>query len=254
MHNARLLDSIQYKEQERAWFEQELAKVKNGSAEGPSKPQKAGKRTGLPVMLPGSAVSAGFTSGKVYILDRFSDKVIKVAKVGTTAEEHKKFTIALEKAKIQTLYMEKRVSETLSADDASIFHTHLMILEDRGFISKIQDLVDGGHSAGRAVNEVVSHYVNAFSRMEDPYLRARAEDIREVGRRILFRLRSEAVGRLGDVDRSPHRSHQQQSSRAGALRWGCPDEAAGESRRIQVLRCSEECSREGGPQRRVAPH
>jgi phosphotransferase system enzyme I (PtsP) len=185
VHNARLLDSIQYKEQERAWFEQELAKVKNGNGEGLSAPQKNVKRTGSPTMLPGTAVSAGFSRGKVYILDRFSDKVIKVAKVGTTTEEHKKFTIALEKAKIQTIYMEKRVSETLSADDASIFHTHLMIMEDRGFSSKVYDLVEQGVGATRAVHEVVQHYVQAFSAMADPYLRERSADMEDIGRRII---------------------------------------------------------------------
>src|SRR6185369_4357130 len=103
IHNARLLDSIQHKEQERAWFERELAKVKNGSGSPASK--KTAKRTGGTKVLAGTAVSAGFSRGKIYILDRFSDKVIKVAKVGTRSDEHKKFTIALEKAKIQTLYM-----------------------------------------------------------------------------------------------------------------------------------------------------
>ena len=185
VHNARLLDSIQYKEQERAWFEQELAKVKTGTGEGLPVPHKNVKRTGLPTMLPGTAVSAGFSRGKVYILDRFSDKVIKVAKVGTAAEEHKKFTIALEKAKIQTIYMEKRVSETLSADDASIFHTHLMILEDRSFSSKITDLIEQGVGATRAVYDVVQHYVQAFSAMADPYLRERSADMEDIGRRVI---------------------------------------------------------------------
>lgn len=185
VHNARLLDSIQYKEQERAWFEQELAKVKNGDSAGLPASQKAVKRTGLPTMLAGTAVSAGFSSGRVYILDRFSDKVIMVARVGTAAEEHKKFTLALEKAKIQTLYMEKRVSETLSADDAAIFHTHLMILEDRSFSSKVCDQIEQGVGATRAVHEVVQHYVQAFSAMADPYLRERSADMEDIGRRII---------------------------------------------------------------------
>jgi phosphotransferase system enzyme I (PtsP) len=136
-------------------------------------------------MLAGTAASSGFSKGRVYILDRFSDKVIKVAKVGTRTEEHGKFTIALEKAKIQTIYMEKRVSETLSEDDAAIFHTHLMILEDRGFSSKVFDLIEQGLGATRAVHEVVQHYVQAFSAMADPYLRERSADMEDIGRRVI---------------------------------------------------------------------
>ncbi len=185
VHNARLLDSIQYKEQERAWFEQELARATKGPAHGSTVSVKAAKLAELTVTLVGTAVSAGFSKGKVYILDRFSDKVIQVAKVGTQTEELRKFTIALEKAKIQTIYMEKRVSETLSEDDAAIFHTHLMILEDRGFSAKVTDLIEQGLGATRAVHDVVQHYVQAFSAMEDPYLRERSADMDDIGRRII---------------------------------------------------------------------
>ncbi len=184
VHNARLLDSIQHKEQERAWFEQELAKVKIKNGDG----RVAKKSTKLlkgPKMLAGTAVSAGFSRGKIYILDRFSDKVLKVTKVGSRSEEQKKFTIALEKTKIHTLYMEKRVSETLSEDDAAIFHTHLMILEDRSFSSKIQDLIEQDVGATRAVHDVVQHYIQAFSAMEDPYLRERSADMEDIGRRLI---------------------------------------------------------------------
>jgi phosphotransferase system enzyme I (PtsP) len=185
VHNARLLDSIQHKEQERAWFEQELAKLQSSSAPGDQGQKKGATRAPATRALAGTAVSAGFSRGKVYILDRFSDKVIKVAKVGTRTEEHRKFDLALEKVKIQTLYMEKRVSETLSPDDAAIFHTHLMILEDRGFTSKVTDQIDKGIGATRAVHDVVQHYVQAFAAMEDPYLRERSADMEDIGRRII---------------------------------------------------------------------
>jgi phosphotransferase system enzyme I (PtsP) len=185
VHSARLLDSIQRTEQERAWFEQELAKIKNGKTAGTPSSKSPKSKASSSRMLSGVAVSAGFSRGKVYILDRFSDKVIKVASVGTKPEEHRKFTLALEKVKIQTIYMEKRVSETLSEDDAAIFHTHLMILEDRSFSSRVYDLIDEGMGATRAVHDVVHHYVQAFSNMEDPYLRERSADMEDIGRRII---------------------------------------------------------------------
>ena len=185
IHNARLLDSIQHKEQERAWFEQELTKIRNGAAPDTARVRAEGKQSPRAKTLAGTAVSAGFSRGKVYILDRFSDKVIKLAKVGSVASELKKFSIALEKAKIQTMYMEKRVSETLSPDDAAIFHTHLMILEDHGFSNKVTDLIGRGMGATRAVQDVVQHYVQAFSAMADPYLQERSADMEDIGRRVI---------------------------------------------------------------------
>lgn len=186
VHTARLLDSIQSKERERAWFEKELAKVRNGQVmEAESPVTGKTKRSSGSRSLTGTAVSAGFSRGKIYILDRFSDKVIKLAKVGTVADERRKFSQALENAKIQTIYMEKRVSETLSADDAAIFHTHLMILEDRSFSARIVGLIEQGMGASRAVHDVVQHYIQAFSAMEDPYLRERSADVEDIGRRII---------------------------------------------------------------------
>lgn len=199
VHSARMLDSIQKKEQERAWYEQELAKIKEISPEGNKK--KKGRPQNGRRALAGTPVSSGFCRGKVYILDRFSNQVIKVARVGTRAEEQRKFSLALEKAKIQTIYMEKRVSEKLSEDDAAIFHTHLMILEDRSFLSKITDLIEQGTGATRAVHDVVHHYVQAFGAMEDPYLRERSADIEDIGRRI--------IDALEGNDKTPPRLREQ---------------------------------------------
>jgi phosphotransferase system enzyme I (PtsP) len=186
IHTGRLLDSIQHKERERAWFEEELAKVRNGSEDDAPVPITSGtKKSTISKTMAGTAVSAGFSRGKIYILDRFNDKVIKLAKVGTPYDEQHKFYQGLEKAKIQTIYMEKRVSETLSADDAAIFHTHLMILEDRSFSAKIADLIEQGLGASRAVSDVVQIYIQAFSAMEDPYLRERSADMEDIGRRVI---------------------------------------------------------------------
>jgi phosphotransferase system enzyme I (PtsP) len=181
--NAKLLDFISKKEAERAFFEQELEKIRAGG--GVSEEQPAPRDTG-PVMLAGAAASGGFCWGKVYILDqRSSHDVSGLEKILPPDQERKRFLLALEKAKIQTLYMEKRVAQTLSKEDAAIFHTHLMILEDRSFSGKIIELIDGNYGAARAVREVVAHYVLAFSRMEDPYLRQRSADMEDIGRRVI---------------------------------------------------------------------
>ena len=185
IHNARLLDSIKRKEQERAWLEQELTRAKKGSSTDSNSTTAPDRRPTNAKMLRGTAASTGFRRGKVYILDRFSDKVVKVAKVGSKTEELSKFATALEKVKIQTIYMEKRVSEKLSEDDASIFHTHLMILEDHGFSAKVTDLINQNIGATKAVHDVAHHYIQAFAAMDDPYLRERSADMEDIGRRII---------------------------------------------------------------------
>jgi phosphotransferase system, enzyme I, PtsP len=183
--NAKLLDSIRTKEEERAFFEQELEKMRAGTPRG-VKAAPGRKKGKASVMLSGTAASTGFCWGKVYILNqrahRNGNGLIAILSV---AEEQKRFQLALEKAKIQTIYMEKRVAQSLSKEDAAIFHTHLMILEDRGFTGKVTELIDSEYGAVRAVQDVVDHYVLAFDTMEDPYLKQRSADMVDIGRRII---------------------------------------------------------------------
>ena len=63
-----------------------------------------------------------------------------------------------------------------------------MVLEDRGFLEKLRREVSRGHGAATAVKVAVAEYLEAFGRMEDPYLRERAADIRDIGRRIIAHL------------------------------------------------------------------
>ena len=180
--NATLLDTMRRKEEERAYFEQELGKIKATAA-----PERslAGTDQHLPQNLLGSATSPGFAIGKIAILSHRDDRGwISREKPKSPEEELHRFQLALEKAKIHTLYLEKRVAERISKQDAAVFHTHLMILEDRGFINRITDLIEQGAGAARAVQETVDHYVAAFSQMEDPYLRERSADMEDIGRRL----------------------------------------------------------------------
>jgi phosphotransferase system enzyme I (PtsP) len=95
---------------------------------------------------------------------------------------------AIEETRLQTVLLEKQVAGRLAESDAGIFHTHLMVLEDRGFLDKLHREVTRGHGAATAVKLAVAEYLEAFGRMEDPYLRERAADIRDIGRRILAHL------------------------------------------------------------------
>lgn len=95
---------------------------------------------------------------------------------------------ALRKTRIETLYLEKRVADKLTQADAAIFHTHLMILEDRGFIEKLHEQIEAGHCAPYALKKVIRNYLKAFNKMEDAYLRERAADMEDIGRRLLSNL------------------------------------------------------------------
>lgn len=139
--------------------------------------------------LRGKVAYPGVVTGAVNIIDQnfgFAD-IFDECNINIE-EEIKRLDGALRKTRIQTLYLEKRVADRLTQEDASIFHTHLMILEDRGFIERLHDLIEERHSAPYALKKVITDYLDAFSKMEDPYLRERAADMEDIGRRLLANL------------------------------------------------------------------
>ncbi len=192
--NARLLDAID--KQHISLPQGALpgtAAVANGSDDETSEQEMA--------VLRGTVAYPGVVSGTANVIDQtygLAD-VFDEENVDTEAEIQR-LDEALRKTRIQTLYLEKRVADQLTQEDAAIFHTHLMILEDRGFIEKLHDQIDDGHSAPYALKKVIGGYIEAFATMEDVYLRERAADMEDIGRRLLANL-------VGQEPQSLHLHH-----------------------------------------------
>jgi len=188
--NARLLDSIRLHQEEGQRVNQALAQAKKSLNDSGIADENAQQG-----VLTGSVAYPGVAIGPATILEErlgFADILHEnEVDIGT---ELKNLESALEKTCIQTIFLEKRVAERLSENDAAIFHTHLMILEDRSFIRKLQDEISNGHSAAYALEKTVADYIEVFRKMEDPYLRERASDMEDIGRRILANLVGDTSG------------------------------------------------------------
>jgi phosphotransferase system enzyme I (PtsP) len=186
--NARLLDSIRVQQEESQRVNQALVQAQQTLTDA----EKAAEAAQQDV-LSGQVAYPGVAIGPAAILEErlgFAD-ILHEEEVDTEVEL-KNLESALEKTCIQTIFLEKRVAERLSENDAAIFHTHLMILEDRSFIKKLQKEISDGHSAAYALEKTVADYIEVFRKMDDPYLRERASDMEDIGRRILANLIGDA--------------------------------------------------------------
>ncbi|HEX9776777.1 MAG TPA: phosphoenolpyruvate--protein phosphotransferase [Geopsychrobacteraceae bacterium] len=181
--NARLLNTIDRQQEATDSHQQE-------TAEEPSAHQAIPPRLSpQTLVLRGKVAYPGVVTGTANVIDQqfgfadvFDEHDVEPDK------ELRKLDEALRQTRIQTLYLEKKVADRLSQEDAAIFHTHLMILEDRSFIERLHHKIEDGHSAPYALKKVISSYLEVFSRMEDPYLRERAADMEDIGRRLLANL------------------------------------------------------------------
>ncbi len=84
-----------------------------------------------------------------------------------------------------------RMKEVLLAEDRALFDAYLLMLEGDGISGEVVRRIKKGNWAAGALRETITEHVRAFDAMEDDYLRERAEDVRDLGRRILEKLRTQ---------------------------------------------------------------
>lgn len=131
--NARLLDRINQQEAEADRVKRELAATRQRLADTQENDQESSS-----LAMRGHVAYPGVVSGLANILEErlgFAD--ILDEKDIDPIEETRRLDNALEETRIQTLFLEKKMAERMSEQESSIFHTHLMILEDRGFIDRL---------------------------------------------------------------------------------------------------------------------
>ena len=73
-------------------------------------------------------------------------------------------------------------------DLAAVFQTHIQILEDKGFVSKLRDETRATGNALEALTNVLAAYKETFERIPNPYFRERVTDIEDVGQRVMENL------------------------------------------------------------------
>lgn len=181
--NARLLDTVRRTEEAARSYAGELERLRRGG--GPA----VGPDSGRELLLRGTGTSPGFVLGTANLMgEQHQSTETAIITPADPTGESARLDKALEETRLQTILLEQQVAGRLAEADAGIFHTHLMVLEDRGFLEKLRREIDRGHGASTAVKLAVAEYLEAFGRMEDPYLRERAADIRDIGRRIIAHL------------------------------------------------------------------
>ncbi|MBI3616312.1 MAG: phosphoenolpyruvate--protein phosphotransferase [Candidatus Omnitrophica bacterium] len=138
----------------------------------------------------GIPASPGVAIGKAFLLDSeelpFSRKTVSAAAV---PGEIARFEEALIKTRREILVIQSKISKEIGAEHGEIFNAHLMVLEDRALIEEVVARLKKEPLCVEFIfSEILKKYIEAFSRVEDEYLRERTSDLQDVGRRILRNL------------------------------------------------------------------
>ncbi|MFW6354114.1 MAG: phosphoenolpyruvate-utilizing N-terminal domain-containing protein, partial [Verrucomicrobiota bacterium] len=81
------------------------------------------------------------------------------------------------------------VAEKLGESEAEIFDAHQLVLEDRALIEEaVDEVANTGYNIEYAFHQVANRYIDAFTQIDDEYIKERVADIRDVTRRLLSNL------------------------------------------------------------------
>lgn len=135
--------------------------------------------------LSGTTVQKGIALGPVLVLKK-REQTLEKRKAADPESEILRLEKAVDQAalQLQRLY-EKAVREAEEAGGA-IIEGHQMLLEDREYLDTIRRIIRTERvNAEYAVGAAGDTFSGLFARMEDEYMRARAEDVKDISSRLM---------------------------------------------------------------------
>ncbi len=98
------------------------------------------------------------------------------------------FDRALATTERQLEALQQQLEEKLADVASMIFSAHLLIVKDAKFSGAMRALIGRGHPVEAAIRSVAKEYIHLFGRSENPRLREKVQDVRDIARRLFQNL------------------------------------------------------------------
>lgn len=135
----------------------------------------------------GIAASPGFAIGKAFVYRKVETAVERL-EVTDVEGELEKLNKALSISKQELEEIKLKTAQS-GRSEADIFQAQLLMLEDPRLLREIRENVTKEKvNIEASVQDAIERHAAVFDAMSDPYFRARAADVRDVGARILKNL------------------------------------------------------------------
>jgi phosphotransferase system enzyme I (PtsI) len=150
------------------------------------------------IVVQGISASQGIAYGQIFV---FLQSEVEIPSYQVDPDkridEISRFDKALLVTRQQISKIQDEVEKNLGKNEALIFDAHLLVLEDQALISEtIREFETTGRNIETCFDNVSKKYIQAFSEIDDEYLRERAGDIRDVAQRVLQNLLGQAENSL----------------------------------------------------------
>ena len=146
----------------------------------------------------GLPVSSGVAEAVVHVLkDEFDEPAERAIEQDEVDSELVRLDDAIAATKNEILALQHSIEERGDGTEADIFETHLMLLEDITVLDHVRKTVrNKGLSVDFVYYKLMRRHMEALRGVNDPYLRERFIDIKDITQRVMRHLRGEQRAEL----------------------------------------------------------
>ncbi|MBE6828988.1 MAG: phosphoenolpyruvate--protein phosphotransferase [Ruminococcaceae bacterium] len=136
-------------------------------------------------VLNGKGVLDGIASGKIVFYQRKGREAVK-RHAENTEEELRRYRDAKQREAEDLKKLYEKAFQEAGEKSAKIFEIHQMILEDIDFCDAITDTIQSERvNAEYAVKKACDTYIQTISAIDDPYLKERSADIKDISQKLI---------------------------------------------------------------------
>ncbi|MEO7742920.1 MAG: phosphoenolpyruvate--protein phosphotransferase, partial [Usitatibacter sp.] len=135
----------------------------------------------------GIGVSGGIAIGQAHLFAGMSAEANHYEITGADVQrEQRRYDRAIREVRDELKELAESVRHSASAELAPFVKVHVMLLDDSAFTEAPREIIREQHcNAEWALRVQLDELMAQFSDIEDPYLRAREDDVRQVAERVL---------------------------------------------------------------------
>ncbi len=147
---------------------------------------------GAAMFLEGRPGSSGVAIGSVVVAYRPADLDAVPDRTTDDPEgEVALFEQAVARVEADLRKLQARLDEVLPAEERALFDALLLMLSGDALVTQTIERIRNGEWAQGALHNTIEEHARVFDAMGDVYLRERASDIRDLGRRVLMYIQSD---------------------------------------------------------------
>ncbi len=139
--------------------------------------------------LKGIASAPGIAIGQGYVVvPQFSFEKVAITKTDDISGQIKAFHRAVAATRREFQILSKQLADDTPKEALDVFFVYQQLLDAQSLGDSVEAEINAGLTAASALKNVVERLVAEFSQMQDAYLKERAQDVKDIGLRVLFHL------------------------------------------------------------------